>query len=100
MPPGLDWTTEESTHAITGCAMKVHSAPGPGLLESAYRARLKSELSQAGLFVGHEVSLPIHYGPVELEAGYRLDLVVEGRIVLERKSVNVEHLRDGIRRLY
>ena len=62
------------TEKIIGAAMKVHSALGPGLLESAYEKCLLYELSQQGLSVRAQVELPITYGEVTLDAGYRLDL--------------------------
>jgi GxxExxY protein len=123
-----DAAIDELTYLINGCAMRVHTTLGPGLLESAYRACLKYELEQKGLLVECEGDLPIRYGAVELDIGYRLDLVVERRVVLELKAVeslapihkaqlisylklggyatgllinfHVEHLRDGIHRLY
>ena len=119
---------DQLTYVINGCAMKVHTALGPGLLESAYRACLKYELEQNGLSVEHEVDVPIRYGTVELAVGYRLDLLVERLVVVELKAIeslapihkaqlishlklggyptgllinfHVESLRDGIHRLY
>jgi len=119
-------TTNQVTGAIISAAMKVHSALGPGLLESAYEACLVQELRLAGLEVRSQVPLPVVYGSVKLEIGYRIDLLVEGRIVVEIKSVegvapvhhaqvlsylklsgcavgllinfNTVHLRDGIKR--
>ena len=75
------------TEAIIRAAMKVHSELGPGLLESAYRACLKHELMKTGLNVQAEVPLPINYDGVILDVGYRIDLVVEDRIVVELKAV-------------
>ena len=75
------------TEAIIRAAMKVHSELGPGLLESAYRACLKHELMKTGLNVQAEVPLPINYNGVILDVGYRIDLVVEHRIVVELKAV-------------
>lgn len=113
---------------IIGAAMRVHSALGPGLLESAYEVCLFHELSKAGLRVSRQVALPVRYDGIELAAGYRLDIVVEDAVVLELKSVekilpihvaqvlsylnlggysvgyllnfNVLHMRDGLRRLH
>ena len=112
---------------IIGAAMRVHSALGPGLLESAYEICLFHELGKAGLHVSRQVALPAIYDDVQLDAGYRLDVVVDGKIVLELKSVdrlqplhtaqvvsylrlgryplgyllnfNVVHMRDGIKRV-
>ena len=77
----------ELTEKIIGCAMKVHRELGPGLLESAYKQCLFFELHQAGLYVEKEKSLPLIYHEVKLEMGYRIDLMVENKIVLEIKSV-------------
>ena len=67
--------------------MKIHSALGPGLLESAYAVCLKHELVKRGLRVASEVPLPVVYDGVKLEAGYRLDLVVEDTVVVELKAI-------------
>jgi GxxExxY protein len=113
--------------AIIGAAMRVHSALGPGLLENAYELCLVHELNKLGLSVARQVALPVFYDGIQLEAGYRLDVVVEGKIVLELKSVdrlqplhtaqlvsylrlgryplgyllnfNVAHMREGIKRV-
>jgi|EPASupsiteSAE347_1022098.scaffolds.fasta_scaffold01688_5 GxxExxY protein len=123
--------TEENLKTISGhvvdAAMKVHSALGPGLLESAYETCLKHELLKRGLEVKSQVELPIVYDGVRLDAGYRIDLLVSDAIVVELKSVdkiapiheaqllsylklsnlqvgllmnfNVIHLKDGIKRM-
>ena len=72
---------------IVDAGLKVHRALGPGLLESVYEHCLAYELSQRGLIVERQVALPIIYDGVALEAGYRLDLVVNGLIIIEVKSV-------------
>ena len=107
--------------------MKVHSALGPGLLESAYQECLCYQLLRAELFVGKQKPMPLVYSQVKLDCGYRVDIMVERRLILEIKSVeaindihlaqvltylrlancrlallmnfNVLHLRDGIRRV-
>ena len=117
----------EITRTIISAAIKVHSALGPGLLESAYEACLLFELHKAGLKVDAQVPLPVIYQRVKLDLGYRLDLLVEDLVVIELKSVdaieaihkaqllsylklsgkhvgliinfNVVHLKDGIKRL-
>ncbi len=117
----------EITRTIIGAAMKVHSALGPGLLESAYEACLLFELHDAGLKAESQVLLPVVYKEVKIDLGYRLDLVVEDSVIVELKSVdainpvheaqllsylklsqkhvgliinfNVVHLKDGIKRL-
>ena len=71
---------------ITG-AMKVHSALGPGLLESAYEACLKYELLKRGLGVESQLALPVLYDGIKIDAGYRIDLLVENEIILELKAV-------------
>ncbi len=78
----------EITELIIGCAMKVHSALGPGLLESAYEACLAYELSQIGLVISQQHPLPLVYQEVTLECGYRADLLVENKIIVEIKSVD------------
>lgn len=120
-------TENELSKAIIGCAMKVHTQLGPGLLESAYEACLAYELSKAGLRFERQKPMPLIYEGVKLDVGYRLDLIVENLVVVDPKSVealapvftaqmiaylklsgcklglimnfNVEHLRDGIRRI-
>lgn len=115
------------TERIIGAAMKVHSTLGPGLLESAYEACLAYELANLGLAVERQKKQPVVYGDLKLEEGYRLDLVVEGRVVVELKALSavtdvhkaqllsylrlskcevgllinfhVPHLRDGIHRV-
>ncbi len=77
----------ELTGRIIGCAMKVHSVLGPGLLESAYEACLAHEIAKAGMKVRAQVALPIIYDGVQLEAGYRLDLLVEDQVVVEVKAI-------------
>lgn len=77
----------EISGAVVDAAMKVHSALGPGLLESAYAICLKHELMKRSLKVASEVPLPVVYDGVRLEAGYRLDLVVEDTVVVEIKAV-------------
>jgi len=72
--------------------MKIHSALGPGLLESAYADCLKHELIKRGLRVACEVPLPVIYGGVRLDAGYRLDLVVEDTVVVELKAIEARAL--------
>lgn len=67
--------------------MKVHSLLGPGLLESAYEACLSHELRRSGLNVATQVPMPLRYEEIQLELGYRIDLLVENLIVVEVKSV-------------
>ena len=72
---------------VIGLAIKVHKELGPGLLESVYKECLFYELKKSGLFVEKEKPLPIFYDGIELECGYRLDLFVGNRLVVEIKSV-------------
>ncbi len=69
--------------------MKVHSALGPGLLESAYEACLIHELTKRGLRVSSQVALPVAYDGVRLDVGYRIDLLVEDEVVVELKAVDL-----------
>jgi GxxExxY protein len=113
--------------AIVDSAMKVHTALGPGLLETPYEPCLAFELSDRGLRVRTQVALPVVYRGVKLDAGYRLDLLVEDSVIVELKAAesvlpiheaqllsylkfsdkklgllinfNVVHLRNGIRRM-
>lgn len=74
--------------AVVSAAMAVHTALGPGLLESVYRKCLEYELRLRGFRVEAEWPLPIRYGGVQLDAGYRIDLLVEDQVIVELKSVN------------
>lgn len=78
----------EITEKIIGCAIKVHKNLGPGLLESAYQECLFYELKRAGLKVEKEKPLPLIYEEVKLDCGYRLDLLVEDKVIVEIKSVD------------
>ena len=75
------------TSQIIGSAIDVHRALGPGLLESAYEACLAYELAQRGLNVEQQKPLPVIYKGVSLDAGYRLDLLVDRSVVVELKAV-------------
>lgn len=76
------------THEILDSAYKVHTALGPGLLESAYRTCLAYELRKKGLKVEEEKPVPVIYEEVKLECGYRMDLLVEDAVVVELKTVD------------
>ena len=78
----------EISAQVVDAAMKVHSVLGPGLLENAYEACLKHELEKRGLKVEQQVALPVVYDGVKIDLGYRLDLLVEGQIVVELKAVD------------
>lgn len=76
---------------IIECAIKVHRALGPGMLESAYEACLFYELHKAGLKVEKQVTLPIIYDGVKIDAGYRIDLFVKNEVIVELKAVDKLH---------
>lgn len=78
----------ELSKEIIGCAIEVHKQLGPGLLESAYQECLYYELKQAGLKVQKEIPMPTVYKEVKLDHGYRIDLLVEGKIVIEINTVD------------
>lgn len=82
-----DSTENELSYKIIGCAIEVHKHLGPGLLESAYRECLYYELKQLGLTVEQEKPLPIIYKEVKLDHGYRLDLLVNNKVVIEIKTI-------------
>jgi GxxExxY protein len=115
------------TEEILGCAFKVHTALGPGLLESSYKECLYYELNKAGLYTEKEKGLPLVYESVKLDVGYRIDLLVENKVVIETKAIEAitdvhvaqvitylklsgckvglllnfhcKHLKDGIKRI-
>ena len=82
----------ELNFKVIGCAMRVHSALGPGLLENAYEACLCYELKESGLKVVQQMHLPLMYKEAKLEVGYRIDLLVEDQLILEIKAV--ENIKD------
>jgi GxxExxY protein len=77
----------ELSNKIIGLAIEVHSALGPGLLESAYKECLFYKINSFGLFVEKEKPMPLVFEEVKLDCGYRIDLLVESKLVLEIKSV-------------
>lgn len=85
-------TENEIGELMLGCAIKVHSGLGPGLLESAYESCLAHELAKTPCVVKRQVILPLMYDSVRIEAGYRLDMLIDDRVVIEIKSV--ERLLD------
>jgi GxxExxY protein len=120
-------TNEEVFKKVLDCSFKVHTALGPGLLESSYEECLHYELKQQGLSVEKQKPLPLIYEEVKLDIGYRIDLLVENNVIVEIKSIdafndvhyaqiltylklsgcklgllinfNVRHLKDGIKRI-
>lgn len=81
----------EISECIIGCAIKVHRALGPGLLESTYEVCLMHELVKTGLAVHSQLPLPVHYDGLKLEAGYKIDLLVENSVIVELKAVESLH---------
>ncbi|MBK8609452.1 MAG: GxxExxY protein [Chitinophagaceae bacterium] len=75
------------TYQIIGATYKVHSALGPGLLENAYKECLCHVLQKEGLFVEKEKALPLIFETVKLDAGYRFDLLVENKVIIEIKAI-------------
>jgi GxxExxY protein len=118
---------EDVASKIVAAAMKVHNALGPGLLESAYQKCIQYELQKSELKVECEVALPVVYDKVKIDAGYRIDMIVDGSVIIENKTVekllpiheaqlltylkmkncrigfllnwNVPRMKDGIRRM-
>jgi len=80
-------TFDPLSRTVIGCALDVHRCRGPGLLESAYQHCLAHELSTVGIRFEMEKTIPIRYKNVSLDCGYRIDILVEDKIILEIKSV-------------
>jgi GxxExxY protein len=80
-------TENQIAAAVVDAALKIHRTLGPGLLESVYEAVLSFELQKRGLRVVQQVGLPVHYEGVKLELGYRVDLIVDDKVIIEIKSV-------------
>ena len=123
----MELFNKEYTHKLLGCAYRVHTELGPGLLESVYEAALVYELELQGFEVRHQVPVKVNYRGMELDMDLRLDVIVDNSVILELKSVaeiqpvhqkqlltymrltaislgylinfNVEYLKDGIERL-
>jgi len=81
-------TENEISKIIIGKAIEVHRNLGPGLLESAYQECLFYEIEKSGLYVQKELALPIIYKEIKLNHGYRIDLLVENKVVVELKTVD------------
>ncbi|MEN3329633.1 MAG: hypothetical protein V7638_4440 [Acidobacteriota bacterium] len=73
--------------AVVDAAFKIHTTLGPGLLESVYEATLDYELKKRGLSVVQQVALPVYYEEVKLQVGFRIDLLVNEKVIIEIKSV-------------
>ena len=84
---GMDKHLHDLTGLVIGGAIAVHRELGPGLLESTYEACLAHELQKRGLHVERQLPLPVTYKGVQLDCGYRLDLVVESNVIVELKAV-------------
>ena len=123
----MELFNKEYTHKLLGCAYRVHTELGPGLLESVYEAALVYELELQGFEARHQVPVKVNYRGMELDMDLRLDVIVDNSVILELKSVaeiqpvhqkqlltymrltgislgylinfNVEYLKDGIERL-
>ena len=80
-------TEDELSNIVIGLAIKVHTALGPGLLESVYRECLYYEINKCGFRVEKEKSIPVIYEDVKLDCGFRIDLLVEDKLLIELKSV-------------
>lgn len=80
-------TENEISYNVIGCAIKVHKALGPGLLESAYESCLYFELVKSGLIAERQKPVPLIYEEVKLDCGYRADIVVEKKMIVEVKAV-------------
>lgn len=82
----------ELSYKIRGCIFTVYNKLGPGLLESAYEAAMVYELKKENLEVKYQIALPMIYEEIKMEIGYRLDILVENKVIIELKSV--ENLLD------
>ena len=91
-----NYTENELSKIIFDSALKIHKALGPGLLESAYEQCLFYELKKAGLFVEKQKQLPIIYDDIKLDAGYRIDLLVNKKVIIEIKAVeSLNHIHTA-----
>jgi GxxExxY protein len=88
---GTSSEIERVAHEIVDAAFKIHTKVGPGILESAYQTLMIYELTKRGLSVEKEVPVPVVYEDVRLDAGYRLDLLVNGCVIVEIKAVEKLH---------
>jgi GxxExxY protein len=92
--PRSNRDVNELTSTIIGAAIKVHRRLGPGLLESAYRACLRYELEKAGIAVEYEKKIPVVYDEVQLDCGFRADLIVDRQVIVEAKAKDKLHPVD------
>ena len=77
----------EISYVVRGCIFEVYNQLGPGLLESVYQSAMYLELKNKGLRVRRKVPLPVHYKGIKLDVGFRLDLLVEDKVIIELKSL-------------
>jgi len=92
-------TENDISKIIIGLAIEVHKALGPGLLESTYKECLFYKINKSGLFVEKEKSMPVIFEEIQLDCGYRVDLLVENKLIVELKSVeslSVIHLAQTL----
>lgn len=85
----LVMTENEISSKIIGASIEVHKQLGPGLLESTYEVCLAHELSSMGLSVKTQIPLPVVYKEIKLNAGYRIDMIIENKVIVEVKSVDI-----------
>ncbi|MCG2753413.1 MAG: GxxExxY protein [Desulfobacteraceae bacterium] len=85
----MGMTENEIGEIVVDCAVRLHKELGPGLLESVYEVLLAHELETKGLDVRRQVPIPIKYGGITFDEGFRADIIVEGKVILELKSVEV-----------
>ncbi|XVJ61148.1 MAG: GxxExxY protein [Tepidisphaera sp.] len=83
----MDYLHGDVTEAIFGAAVQVHRVMGPGLLESVYEACLAHELSRRGIAVQRQVEVAVEYDGIRLDCGFRIDLLVASKVIVELKSV-------------
>jgi len=86
---------DEISKIVLDCAFKVHSSLGSGLLEKVYRECLAYEIAKTGLMVEQEVAVPVYYEEIKMDCGYRIDILVENKVVIELKVVDeftIEHI--------
>lgn len=84
-------TENEIAYEIVGACLDLHREVGPGLLESAYEKALAYEIRERGLEVKQQCSMPFHYKAITMEVGYKIDLLVEDKVIIELKSVEELH---------
>ena len=92
-------TENEISKIILDCAFKVHTKLGSGLLEKVYRQALAYELNKSGLVAEQEVAVPVYYEEIKFDCGYRIDILVNRKVIIELKVVEnftIEHIAQGL----